>query len=170
MEATWDQEHPLDEDKYTIEQMKKYGIDNVRGGSFSQVELFTEDRKVIQKMINSSADLCFGCGQSGHFVNNCPGRAKTKPQLEVIPEELSEFELVEEDNDNNKFSCVRCVRCGRTGHKSVNCYAKSDRNGQEIGEHCYRCGRPDHWRINCHQKDDIYGNQLTNDDNLCKIM
>ena len=41
----------FDEDKYTIMTMEKYGINNVRGGSFSTIELSNEDKKLIHKMI-----------------------------------------------------------------------------------------------------------------------
>lgn len=61
----------FDEDKYTLKYMNKYGIDNVRGGSFCELKLTSESKKMINKMINSSTDKCKLCGQKGHFANEC---------------------------------------------------------------------------------------------------
>ena len=41
-----------DEDKYTLEYMNTYGIDNVRGGSFCKMELSEECQRVINIIIN----------------------------------------------------------------------------------------------------------------------
>ena len=60
-----------DEDKYTLKYMEQKGIDNVRGGSFSQVELSIEQNKFISQMIKGANDKCFNCGESGHFVKEC---------------------------------------------------------------------------------------------------
>ena len=62
---------PFDEDNYTIQYMEKYGIDNVRGGSFCLVKLSPSTKKIITQMINGKLDRCFKCGQSGHFANAC---------------------------------------------------------------------------------------------------
>ena len=40
-----------DEDKITLEYMKKYGIDNVRGGSFCQLNLPQNEIDVINKRL-----------------------------------------------------------------------------------------------------------------------
>ena len=61
-----------DEDKYTIMYMDKYGIDNVRGGSFSKIKLSNSDKHVIKKMISNATDRCFICDKEGHFASNCP--------------------------------------------------------------------------------------------------
>jgi len=61
-----------DEDKHTIKTMSKYGIDNVRGGSFTRITLSNEEIKIITKMINNASDKCFNCHMSGHFTNKCP--------------------------------------------------------------------------------------------------
>jgi len=61
----------FDEDKYTIKYMEKYGINNVRGGSFCQNQLSDDNKKTIEKMINGATDKCYICGKTGHFANKC---------------------------------------------------------------------------------------------------
>ena len=61
----------FDEDKYTIKYMEKYGINNVRGGSFCQDKLSNDNKKTIEKMINGATDKCYICGKTGHFANKC---------------------------------------------------------------------------------------------------
>lgn len=63
---------PFDEDSKTLEYMKKYGIQNVRGGSFCEMRLTESLIGVIQKMINSANNVCFECGKNGHLLKNCP--------------------------------------------------------------------------------------------------
>ena len=48
-----------DEDKITIKYMEKYGINNVRGGSFCNVELSNGEKEVLSKMINTQNNKCF---------------------------------------------------------------------------------------------------------------
>jgi hypothetical protein len=61
----------FDEDKYTIVTMNRYGIDNVRGGSFARLVLSSAEKQILHKMINSSLDTCFNCGSYDHFINKC---------------------------------------------------------------------------------------------------
>lgn len=52
-----------DEDKYTKIYMEKFGLNNVRGGSFCQIELSNGVQKLIQQGINSSNDNCYKCNK-----------------------------------------------------------------------------------------------------------
>lgn len=61
---------PFDEDKYTKEYMMKYGIDNVRGGSYVTVKLDAQQIVLLRREIWGAQDLCFVCG-GDHFVRNC---------------------------------------------------------------------------------------------------
>jgi len=107
----------FDEDKYTIMYMEKYGINNVRGGSFCQDNINNDDKLVIIKMINSSMDKCYLCGKYGHFAKDCIDN-------ENIPLEKNKKTL----------NIPVCYRCGRESHFSNNCYAKTNISGDIIEE------------------------------------
>ena len=77
-----------DEDKYVKKYMDKYGIDNVRGGTYCRLELTNNEKEVIQKELWGANDLCFLCG-GDHFVKDCPNNK----QVEELDEEQSEERL-----------------------------------------------------------------------------
>ena len=74
-----------DEDKYVKKYMDKYGIDNVRGGSYSRLELTEEEKKSIQKELWGTNDLCFLCGGE-HFVKDCPDNIMIENEKEINDE------------------------------------------------------------------------------------
>jgi hypothetical protein len=51
--------------------MEKYGIDNVRGGTYSNVVLDANCIAVLEKEIRHSNNLCVRCGRGTHFVKDC---------------------------------------------------------------------------------------------------
>lgn len=77
-----------DEDKMVFEYMERYGIDNVRGGSFSRVNLTSEQKKMINHLLDSANDRCFKCA-GNHFATSC--RLKLS---EHTPEELEEIKEI----------------------------------------------------------------------------
>ena len=57
----------FDEEKYTKELMMLYGIDHVRGASYTTVVLDKVTRVQLQKEIWGAKDVCIRCGFEGHF-------------------------------------------------------------------------------------------------------
>lgn len=77
-----------DEDKYTRIYMDKYGIENVRGGSFCEEVLDEATLKMLEKMSNSAKNKCLICGKIGHFAKEC----ETCNNLEDIDKCLATLE------------------------------------------------------------------------------
>lgn len=64
-------EDMFEEDKVTKRYMSKYGIDNVRGGSYSNIELSKETKEFLKKEIYGGTNRCYQCGLEGHYIKDC---------------------------------------------------------------------------------------------------
>lgn len=61
----------FDEEKITLQYMKKFGINNVRGGSYTRLQLTKYEINHLVRLIRSSEDRCFVCGSRDHFAKQC---------------------------------------------------------------------------------------------------
>jgi predicted GIY-YIG superfamily endonuclease len=143
----------FEEDKQTKMLMQRHGIENVRGGVYSSVELSPQTVGFLEKELSGAMDRCFACGGSGHFVVDCPRRL----QPTVVPsrqfhhhrhyydqedsdedcEDSSEEESDEDsedtsDEDSDEDSEDTCYRCSRKGHWAYECYAKYHLDGYRL--------------------------------------
>jgi hypothetical protein len=68
-------ENTDDDTKVTLQYMDKKGIDNVRGGCFSEIYLSKEKKDFINQLLNKSS-RCHFCGASNHLIEKCPEKNK----------------------------------------------------------------------------------------------
>ena len=135
----------FDEDKYTLMYMKIHGIDNVRGGSFCEINLPQENVNTIKKMIRGSCDKCFICGSDEHFAKKCPTlnqRLKSperKKRKRESDEEQDQAQNNDQKGEDSKFDETNrelqksfCNRCGRNSHCIGDCYATYHLNGRKL--------------------------------------
>ncbi len=88
---------PLDEDKITKKYMMKYGIDNVRGGSYTKLVLEEWMIKCLEHEFTSAKDICYNCNEKGHFIRECP--LNNKFNIKKYLEEFKEFYTINEEID-----------------------------------------------------------------------
>ncbi len=112
----------FDEDKFTLEYMNKYGIDNVRGGSFCEIILNNNNKETINRMIMGATDTCYKCGELGHFIKECVNDNQEKTIY-------NEINYTKNGIQKDK---IKCGKCNRTTHETSKCYAKTYDNGNII--------------------------------------
>lgn len=100
-----DTEHAgIYEDTHVKIMMKKHGVDNVRGGSYSQIYLDDAQRCVLQKELFGATDACFKCGSKEHWVRDC---------------------------DKKILQTNACFKCGVDGHWAKDCKPDLETNVQK---------------------------------------
>jgi predicted GIY-YIG superfamily endonuclease len=140
----------FDEDKVTKEYMAKHGIDNVRGGTYVQIELSDFHRESLKEALWGAKDLCTQCGRAGHFVKDCYAKTDASGNKIEYEEEPAWCCDYCDREFTTKFACGvhekscrekkqtskqgKCYRCGRAGHYSPDCYAQTHANGHYLEE------------------------------------
>lgn len=106
----------FDEDKTVKVCMTKYGIANVRGGSYSNCRLTKIQLSALTSEIQGATNLCWKCGSDKHLSTYCK-TGKTK----VVR------------NGQVKYVKKRtCNRCGRNNHNISRCYATTHLDGHDL--------------------------------------
>ena len=126
----------FEEDRQTKIYMKKYGIENVRGGSYCQIKLSDEQIRCIKKELNTCNDTCFECNETGHFINDCPNKSDF---IIISKVDVKKPNIINTfiNNVNNYFNIKipeidYCYRCGRDSHDIKDCYAKYHEDGYKL--------------------------------------
>jgi predicted GIY-YIG superfamily endonuclease len=92
----------FDEDKYVKEYMAKYGIENVRGGTYSNIDLDANCISVLEKELWHSKNLCTRCGRDTHFIKEC--YAKTDSNDNIIVDIVSKDKTKAKKNETSLSS------------------------------------------------------------------
>jgi cellular nucleic acid-binding protein len=182
LQKTIENVSPFEEDKITKEYMLKYGIENVRGGTYTQIELTENQIQSINSELRGAMDECLKCGKKGHFIAECVYYKQNKKSHVVSyddddDDDDDDYEWVtddddhddNDDSDNNNNSNSNdgighvCDKCGKTF--KYDCYYYEHINVCKVGkvgkgDTCFRCGRKGHYAPNCYASSHIKGYYL----------
>ena len=132
---------PFDEDKLVKEYMSKFGVENVRGGSYVKEELDEIELYNLKKEIRVATDCCTQCGRKGHFVKDCFATTDVNGEnLNVwICENCNKEYEDKEACAKHEKKCLQkvvvipkkgniktCFDCGKSGHYATECPNKKE--------------------------------------------
>lgn len=127
----------FDEDKYTKMYMLKYGIDNVRGGSYVELKLSDFQVETLHREIWGAQNKCTRCGRGGHFFQDC------------FASHNINGDSLENDSDSEEEVVWCCGKCNTEFDSEREC-ARHEMRCQTRSNACYRCGRDGHFAADCY--------------------
>lgn len=128
----------FDEDNEVKRLMMIHGIDNVRGGSYSNIVLTKEQRLALESEITHAKDECFKCNNFGHYAKDCPSN-KT-----VIMKHFNELDHYGKDCPLDKTVVMKCFICGKLDH-----YGKDCLSNKTVAMKCFKCHKVGHYAKDC---------------------
>jgi predicted GIY-YIG superfamily endonuclease len=127
---SYEHDSTFEEDVLTKKYMIKYGIENVRGGSYTKIILDEWQVKSLEHEFKSVNDACYKCGKEGHFASECRhynmnlylSNFNTEDEFDA---EILHMTQLREDlqikkDQINRLKCVRCNFCEGEGKHRKN--------------------------------------------------
>lgn len=154
-------ESPLDEDHEVKKLMIQYGIDNVRGGSYSNINLTSEQINTLNRELTHANNGCFHCGSTDHYAKNCKNKQNCDRCGRKSHIKSSCYAKTLKLCDIPIYELRYCSHCGRKDHSNESysnflCTYKTDRYGTVLTKtgafFCERCGRSGHLIVDCFAK------------------
>jgi predicted GIY-YIG superfamily endonuclease len=146
----------FDEDKYVKEYMAKYGIENVRGGTYSNIDLDANCISVLQKEIRHSKNLCTRCGRDTHFIKDCYAKTDSNDNI-IVDAKSKEKDTVSKYNKikyaykaNNKESSEDDDNDNDDDNDDEYLNVKNKKNARKPLKPCDICGLKGHREVNCY--------------------
>eukprot|EP01022_Parablepharisma_sp_SALTPOND_P013383 TRINITY_DN1787_c0_g1_i1.p3 TRINITY_DN1787_c0_g1~~TRINITY_DN1787_c0_g1_i1.p3 ORF type:complete len:234 (+),score=1.45 TRINITY_DN1787_c0_g1_i1:98-799(+) len=115
-----------DESLLTLQLMKHFGIDNVRGGQWVEINLSVKpDLESNKPLVHKDGNTCYHCSLEGHWTNGaCPYKGRKTDKL-------------------------LCNRCLCIGHETIKCNRNTNYLGKPLRYKCPICSTNEHAITNC---------------------
>lgn len=124
----------FDIDKHTKRYMALYGVNNVRGGAYTNIKLSKSDCNHIDKEIFTSIGMCMHCGSDNHTASFCPHNtvsSKFKNFLNFLKTKLRDFSYKIQNcyrGEISKFKKYDTLKLNENEDKTLLTFVDSPKN------------------------------------------
>lgn len=130
----------FDENETVKQLMAEHGINNVRGGSYAQVDLPPSTVEVLEQEMMAAFDRCYLCKQPGHVAAQCPTK-KANQQGRInhclaTGKRKSSLIMTEAGRETCLGLTTKGERCKRSSYLNSNGYCPNHR------DQCHGQGTP----------------------------